>query len=220
LPAGTLDHHVGGEVVASSDRVIAIELATDHIHLRLNRPPVNAFTVEMFRELTERISNVADDPRCLLLSGGDEIFSAGFDIKTPSSDSAGANKAALDCLRAFSAHPGPTVAAVEHAAVGVGLLLAMSADFLVIAKNAFLMMPEITMGMNAEVGPLRRYVTEPWIRRLCLLGEGFTAEDLGLESRGAVLSEPRTSRASALALVQKLAALDPISVRNMKRHFT
>jgi enoyl-CoA hydratase/carnithine racemase len=213
-------HDVGGEVVARSDGVIAVEIATDHIHLRLNRPPVNAFTVEMLRKLTEFITNVVDDPRPLLLSGGHEIFSAGFDTKTPTSDPAGANRAALDCLRALRAHPGPTVAAVERAAVGLGLLLAMSADFLVVAKNAFLMMPEITMGMDAEVDTLRRYISEPWIRRLCLLGEGFAAEDLGLEGRGAVMSEPRTSLAGAQALVQKLAVLDPISVRNMKRHFS
>jgi enoyl-CoA hydratase/carnithine racemase len=95
----------------------------------------------------------------------------------------------------------------------------MSADFLVVARNAFLMMPEITLGMEAEVDPLRRYVTEPWIKRLCLLGEGYTAEEIGLEGRGAIVAEPQAALASARILLRKLAALDPNSLRSMKQHF-
>jgi enoyl-CoA hydratase/carnithine racemase len=206
--------------VASSSGMIAIEPTTDQIHIRLSRAPVNAFTTEMLRELTTAISNVADDPRPLLLSGDHEIFSAGFDIKVPTPDLVAANEAALDCLRAFRAHPGPTVSVVERAAVGVGLLLAMSADFLVVAKNAILMMPEITLGIGAQVDPLRRYMTEPWIRRLCLLGEGFTAEELGLEGMGAVISEPQAALAGARTLIETLGGLNASSVRDMKRLFT
>jgi enoyl-CoA hydratase/carnithine racemase len=87
-------------------------------------------------------------------------------------------------------HPGLTVAAVEGAAVGLGLLIATSADILVLSRSARLRMPEVTLGMASDVQPLRRFLPEGWIRRLCLLGEPCTAEQLHLDRAGVMLCEP------------------------------
>src|SRR6202011_2684170 len=93
------------------------------------------------------------------------------------------------CVDALLRHQGPIVAAVDGAAVGVGLLLAMSADFLVIARNARLRMPEVTLGIDADPEPLRRFIPEPWVRRICLLGASVTAEDIGLGVTGAIICD-------------------------------
>jgi enoyl-CoA hydratase len=204
----------------SSPEDICVDSSSYWIEVRLTRPPVNAFTVEMFDALTAVFSSIAEDPRPVLLCGESAVFSAGFDIRAPVSDPVAADTAARSCVAAVRAHPGPTVAAVEGAAVGVGLLLAASVDLLVVARNARLRMPEITLGIDADVGPLRRFVPEPWVRRMCLLGEVFTAEDLCLQAAGAVVCDPGRAHERGTELVRSLGGLSPTALREMKRQFT
>jgi enoyl-CoA hydratase len=198
---------------------ISVSEASDLIHLRLSRPPVNAFTVEMFGALTAALLKLADDPRPVLLSGSPRVFSAGFDIKAPSTGPVSADSAARACIAALRDHPGPTVAAVEGAAVGVGLLLAMSVDLLVVARNARLSMPEIVLGLAADVDPLRRFIAEPWIRRMCLLGEAFTPEALCLDAAGSMVCEPGTAQERGMELGRALGRLRPDCLRDVKRQF-
>jgi enoyl-CoA hydratase len=198
---------------------ISVAEGPDFVHLRLTRPPVNAFTVGMFDGLAAVLIKLGDDPRPLLLSGSRTVFSAGFDIKAPDTEPVAADAAARACVAALRDHPGPTVAAVEGAAVGVGLLLAMSADLLVVASNARLRMPEIALGLEADVDPLRRFLAEPWIRRMCLLGEAFTPEVLCLDAAGPVVCEPGTAEQRGIEVARALGQLRPDCVRSMKRQF-
>jgi enoyl-CoA hydratase len=197
-------------------QLIDVGYAEDHVRVQLNRPPVNALTLRMFEQLTEAISVIRGDPRPVLLSGAAGFFSAGFDIKIPVSDPAAADDAARACVAALEGHPAPIVAAVEGAAVGVGLLLAMSCDVLVIARNTRLRMPEITLGIDAETGPLRRFIPQGWIRRMCLLGAGVTAQDLGLEASGAIVCNSSEAHKRAIEVVGTLAQLDAGAVRSIK----
>ena len=107
-------------------------------------------------------------------------------------------------------------AAVEGAAVGLGLLIAASADILVTSRSASFRMPEVTLGIASDVDGLRRFLPEMWVRRLCLSGEPFTAEQLHLEASGAMVCEPGMCEATAEAIVGQLAALRPQFVRDAK----
>ena len=205
--------------MTSAPESFSVEAVSDLVHIRLTRPPVNAFTPEMFDGVAAALSKLAEDPRPVLLSGNSGVFSAGFDIKSPQSDPVAADNAARACVASVRDHPGPTVAAVEGAAVGVGLLLAMSVDVLVVASNARLRMPEITLGVDADVDPLRRHLAEPWLRRLCLLGEAFTPDDLCLQARGSIVCEAGTALDRGFDVARSLGRLDPVSLRKMKRQF-
>jgi enoyl-CoA hydratase/carnithine racemase len=174
------------------------------IRIRLQRPPVNALTVQVIDRLRATFAAIHDDPRPVMLCGLPRVFSAGFDVKAPADDPQAASDAATACLDAVRTHPGPTVAAVEGAAVGLGLLIAASADILV------------TLGIASDVDGLRRFLPEMWVRRLCLSGEPFTAEQLHLEAGGAMVCEPGTCEAAAEAIAGQLAALRPQFVRDAK----
>jgi enoyl-CoA hydratase len=186
------------------------------IRIRLQRPPVNALTVQVIDRLRAQFAAIHDDPRPVLLCGLPRAFSAGFDVKAPADDPQMASDAATACLDAVRTHPGPTVAAVEGAAVGLGLLIAASADILVTSRSATFRMPEVTLGIASDVDGLRRFLPEMWVRRLCLSGEPFTAEQLHLEASGAMVCEPGTCEAAAEAIVGQLAALRPQFVRDAK----
>jgi enoyl-CoA hydratase/carnithine racemase len=107
---------------------------------------------------------------------------------------------------------------VEGAAVGIGLLIAMSADILVISRSARLRMPEVMLGIDSDIAPLRRFLPDPWIRRMCLSGEAFTAADMRLDyCAGATVCEPGTTEQAAAAVFESFSRIDPAFLERAKR---
>ena len=200
-----------------SPKGVGVSYRPDAIRICLDRPPVNAFTVGMLGYITAVIVGARIDPRPVLLTGSTRIFSAGFDVKHPAPDTLTVNAAARECVAAVQQHPGPTVAAVEGAAVGLGLLIAASADILVVSRTAQLRMPEVALGIVSDVQPLRRFLPDPWIRRLCLLGEAFSAEQLHFESAGATVCEPGTARDRAEEVIAAMNGVDATALRQVKQ---
>lgn len=178
---------------------VIVDATSDHVAVSLNRPPVNALTMAMFEAIHDAFDPT--DGRAVLLASTSGKFCAGFDVQqfsTGQVTSESADVAARACLDRMAAYPGPIVAAVEGAAVGFGLLLAMSADLLVIHPATRVGMPEVKLGVVGESGPLRRYLSSSWVRRICLLGDLSTAMSLGLGDRGALVSEQVADVASGL----------------------
>jgi enoyl-CoA hydratase len=196
---------------------VALRVTPGVLRIRLQRPPVNALTVEVIDALRGTFAAIHDDPRPVVLCGLPQVFSAGFDVKAPADDLQVVNDAATACLDAVRSHPGPTIAAVEGAAVGLGLLIAASADILVTSRSASFRMPEVSLGIASDVDGLRGFLPEMWVRRLCLSGEPFTAEQLHLAGGGAVVCEPGTSEAAAETIAGQLATLPPHFVRAAKQ---
>jgi enoyl-CoA hydratase len=196
---------------------VSVSYRPDAIRICLDRPPVNALTVEMLGYITAVIAGACTDPRPMLITGSSRIFSAGFDVKHPAPDTLTVNAAARECVAAVQQHPGPTVVAVEGAAVGLGLLIAASADILVVSRTAQLRMPEVALGVVSDVQPLRRFLPDPWIRRLCLLGEAFSAEQLHVECSGATACEPGTAQDRAEEVIAAMNGVDATTLRQVKQ---
>src|SRR5258708_37203125 len=90
----------GGDAVAAS-------FSPGIIRIRLQRPPVNALTVQVIDRLRATFASIHDDPRPVMLCGLPRVFSAGFDVKAPADDPQVASEAATACLDAVRTHPGP-----------------------------------------------------------------------------------------------------------------
>jgi enoyl-CoA hydratase len=196
---------------------IGARYGPDAIRICLDRPPVNALTVDMLRGLGAILAAAREDPRPVLLTGASGIFSAGFDIKQPAPDQQTIDAAAQRVLAATQEHTGLVVAAVEGAAVGLGLLVAASADVLVVSRTARIRMPEVRLGIAADIRPLRRFLSDAWIRRLSLLGEQFTAEQLQLGCAGAVLCEPGGCADRAEEILAAATDTGAAAIQMMKR---
>ena len=197
---------------------VRLDLVGGVARIRFDRPPVNAFTVDMFRQLRAHLERVSESLVPVLLTGANGRFSAGFDVNQPGrSDAATANEA-HQCVAAVQRHPAPVVAAVEGAAVGIGLLIAVSADILVISRSARLGMPEVKLGIDSDAVPLRRFLPDPWIRRMCLSGETFTAADLRMDCyAGATVCEPGTTEEAAEAVLGSFSAIEAAFLARAKR---
>jgi enoyl-CoA hydratase/carnithine racemase len=197
---------------------VQFDLVGGVARIRFDRPPVNAFTVDMFRQLRAYLERASESRVPVLLTGANGRFSAGFDVNQPGRGDAATANEAHQCVAAIQDHPAPVVAAVEGAAVGIGLLIAVSADILVISRSARLGMPEVKLGIDSDAAPLRRFLPDPWIRRMCLSGETFTAADLRMDCyAGATVCEPGTTEQAAEAVLGSLSAIEPAFLERAKR---
>jgi enoyl-CoA hydratase len=129
--------------------------------LLLWRPPANALTRQVYRELISAAADLGrrDEISAVILFGGHEIFSAGDDTPELCTMSAGeAEVAARVCRRALdalAAIPKPTVAAITGYALGGGLTLALAADWRVAGDNAKFGATEILAGRVPQGGAAR-----------------------------------------------------------------
>ncbi len=120
--------------------------------LTLNRPEsLNAMTRQMGVELNDAFAQVRDDTqaRVLVVTGAGRAFCAGEDVKQRPADSAEVREestplgklargplAPIDFAATFRNMPKPTIAAVNGAAVGQGLSLALACDIRLASDNA------------------------------------------------------------------------------------
>lgn len=121
--------------------------------LLLSRPPTNALTRQMNREIADAVAEVGgrDDICAVIVFGGHEMFSVGADVpelKTLDADEAGtADAVAAQAVAALAALPKPTVAAITGYALGAGLTLALAADWRVSGDNVKFGATEILAGL-------------------------------------------------------------------------
>jgi enoyl-CoA hydratase len=122
--------------------------------LLLSRPPTNALTRQVYRELISAAQELAsrEDIAAVILFGGHEIFSAGDDVPAlrllDPQETAAATAVAGSALAAVAAIPKPTVAAVTGYALGSGLTLALAADWRVSGDNVKVGSTEILAGLT------------------------------------------------------------------------
>lgn len=129
--------------------------------LLLSRPPTNALTRQVYRELVGAAASLGgrDDVHAVIVFGGHEIFSAGDDVpelRTLNADeAAAATRLCREAVDAVAAIPKPTVAAMTGYALGAGLTLALAADWRVAGDNVKFGVTEILAGLVPAGGTSR-----------------------------------------------------------------
>ena len=175
---------------------------------------------------TLRSLSESGDVRAMVLTGEGTAFSAGGDIQTIRE--MGADKGVRDAILdkhqelfwAMNRLPFPSVAAVNGAAIGAGVTVALLCDLVVMAQDAFLSDPRVALGLLDGAGGI---VLWPLLTSLSaakehlLLGDRIPSAEahrLGLVNR--VVPTEETVDA-ALELAHRLAALPQHSVREARR---
>jgi enoyl-CoA hydratase len=117
----------------------------------------------------------AAGPGAVVLTGREQFFSAGMDLKAAPTLSTGEQRRTVDGInRLFSgwyAFPRPVVAAVNGHAVAGGLILALCADRRIGATEGKLGLTELRAGLPyplAAISVVRAELTPPAARRLAL----------------------------------------------------
>ena len=200
---------------------IRVEVAQFVARVTLDRPPVNAFTRQMYLDLGQLFDELGDreDVKCVVLQGaGQKAFSAGFDFKLFAADQTEDDpkrplvlRRMLESIRQCSV---PVIGALNGPALGAGCVIAAACDICVAADTAVFSLPEVDfdrVGGSAYVGSR---TTKGFVRYMALTGRKVKA----LEAHAAGLVDFVMPSAELAPFVDGLAADIAAKKAHVLRH--
>ncbi len=184
-------------------------------------PPVNAMSIPQYREMMEVFDSLWDsDARVAILTAtGDRAFSAGVNVRArlvgePEKDDHG--RTARECFNAIYECAVPVIGAINGAALGAGLAVAASCDYLIASERAVFGLPEIDVGLLGGARHLGRLFPQNYVRRMHYTAERATAEDaLRLHAVTRVVPHDRLME-EAMNDARTIAAKMPVGIRLAK----
>ncbi len=193
--------------------------AGDVVHLTLNRPErLNALSEAMTAALRDALTRIAGDAGIgvVMLTGAGRAFCAGGDVQgmrdeapVPVPERAHALRANAEITRLLAEMPQITIAAVNGAAAGAGLALALACDMRLAGASARFGTAFLRMGLASDMGAawfLARLLGSAQARRMFLLPEMLAAPaaiEIGLADR---LFPDEALLAEATTFARQLAA--------------
>ncbi|MCL0102096.1 enoyl-CoA hydratase/isomerase family protein [Dehalococcoidia bacterium] len=160
---------------------IHVDLSEHIATVTIDFPPVNAMSRDEYAELTQVFDALWEsDARVAILTGsGQRVFCAGANVKTqlkgkPTNDH---GRTARECLNSIYECAIPVVGAINGAALGGGLAIAASCDYLIASTNATFGLPEIDVGLLGGAKHLSRLFPQNYVRRMHFTGERASAEE-------------------------------------------
>jgi len=205
---------------------ISDEDATRVIELR--RPErKNAITQDMYRAMSEAIDTAQHNPdiRCLVITGGSGVFTAGNDLEdflkdgTSNTDAPRASNA-IKFLYSLAHNAKPIVAAVDGIAIGIGTTMLFHCDYVLASTSATFSTPFIHLGLVPEgassllmpraMGHQRAFAT-------LVMGRTVTAEDARLAGFVNQVVAPGEAEAEARKVAREICALPAEAVAISRR---
>ena len=192
----------------------------------INRPgALNALDMEAIHQLHKAMVDFRDDPELwvgIITGVGQKAFCAGADIK----DAVPFIKSHRETPWAFPATPmrglelwKPLIAAINGAALGGGLEIALSCDIRVASENARLGTPEVTIGVIPGWGGTQRLTRMvPWCKaaEILLAGKIIDAQEayrIGLVNK---VVPPNDLMAAAKKWAEDFCHTAPLATRAIK----
>ena len=192
--------------------------------IQLNRPKeLNALNTVLMQEVRDVLQRLDknDQVRVIIITGNDQAFAAGADIKQM------ADKSAVDMLLMdqFSTWDQirktkkPIIAAVSGFCLGGGCELAMTCDMIVASETARFGQPEIKIGVMPGAGGtqrLTRAVGKAKAMEMVLTGRFISADEaLSLKLINKVVPVEMYLR-EAVTLASEIARMSPIATQLAK----
>ncbi len=207
------------------------ELRIEHLGhvsvLTINRPAVrNALTWNTYRLLEESVRT--STARCLVITGADPAFCSGDDVRVvmgagerpPDVGAASRGGPRLTPAADALLHTNiPVIAAVNGAAVGWGMELALMADIRIVSERAKFGELFVLRGLVSDapgLGRLAKLVGRERAAELLFTGDVIdaeTAKQIGLTNR---VVKHEDLLFTALSLAERIAANPPLAVQELK----
>ena len=192
--------------------------------ITLNRPERrNALNFEMRERLAQGLEDFAANAevRIVVLEGAPPSFCSGVDLsEKPASQGHVLADALVSVSAPFATFSKPLIAAVNGAAVGGGLEIALACDFIIASTSAKFLLPEVRIGSIPGGGGTQRLVRaipRAMAARMLYTGEAMSAQsalDYGLVTE---LVEPDVLHARVLELAHEIAQNAPLSLAAIKQ---
>jgi enoyl-CoA hydratase/carnithine racemase len=204
-----------------TDGVVRLTISNPKKRNALDRPILDAISAALEKEASPQ-----SQTRCVVITGADGMFSAGYEIGEITDPTFAQEAESLvahpftEAIEALEGFPFPTVAALPGHTIGGGLELALACDLRIAAEQIKLGMPPAKLGLVYSHTGLRRFIDAigaTRTRELFLLGnyiDADTALGWGLVNRVACAEE---LQGAAIGLASELAANAPLSQTGNKR---
>jgi enoyl-CoA hydratase len=192
--------------------------------IQLNRPKeLNALNTQLMQELRDALQQLDKNEtvRVIIITGNDQAFAAGADIKQM------ADKSTVEMLQAdqFSTWDQirktkkPIIAAVSGFCLGGGCELAMTCDMIIASETARFGQPEIKIGVMPGAGGtqrLARAIGKAKTMEMVLTGKFVSAEEaLALRLINKVVPVEMHLH-EAVKLAEEIAQMSPIATQLAK----
>ncbi|MCA6112167.1 enoyl-CoA hydratase-related protein [Bradyrhizobium cenepequi] len=136
--------------------IVTDEAATRVITMR--RPEKkNAITEAMYRAMSDAIDTAQNNPdiRCLIITGGSGVFTAGNDVEDfvkqgAANPDAVRSSGAVKFLYSLAHNVKPIIAAVDGIAIGIGTTMLFHCDYVLASSTATFSTPFIHLGLVPE----------------------------------------------------------------------
>jgi 2-(1,2-epoxy-1,2-dihydrophenyl)acetyl-CoA isomerase len=208
------------EVSASPE--LSVELGDDYVAtLEFSRPPSNYFSVSLISQIADACDELAAAGHCraIVLCSTGRVFCAGADFAGAHAIGTPEGTHLYDHAVRLFEQPLPVIAAIQGAAIGGGLGLAMAADFRVAVPEARFAANFALLGIHhgfALSVTLPAAIGQQAALDLLYTGRrvsGADAHALGLADR---LAPEGQAREHAHAFAAQIAASAPLAVRSIR----
>jgi enoyl-CoA hydratase len=205
-----------------SGQLIRYSVSNDVAEIMLDRPPVNALSMELIDALLAALATARDDEavRAVIVGSDHKVFCAGLDLDIVRGKRGTETKGFLErlyfALNDIQYRMGkPTIAAIDGAARAGGMTIAISCDMIIAGDGSTFGYPEIDVGLIPALHfvQLPRLIGKHQAFGPLFLGEPFdaaTAFRMGLVSevvaKGGALDRARD-------IARKLATKSPIVMK-------
>jgi enoyl-CoA hydratase/carnithine racemase len=189
--------------------------------ITLDRPPANAISADLMRELNAALSDVEpeDAVRSVIITGaGEKIFCAGADLGSAFSgaDVASFIRFGNSVVRRIERFPKPVIAAMNGHALGGGCEIAMGCHLRILKDGARMGQTESNLGITPGYGGTQRFprlIGRGRALEYLLLGTQIPSDEclrIGLVNR---LAKEGEALNDARALARELGKRAPIATR-------
>jgi enoyl-CoA hydratase/carnithine racemase len=200
---------------------LSLEREESFAVITLNRPPANAISEQLVRDLAAALTSVETDDgvRAVIITGaGERIFCAGADLGSAFSggDMRDFIRFGNGVLRKIERFPKPVIAAMNGHALGGGCEIAMACHLRLLKETARMGQTETNLGIIPGFGGTQRMprlIGRTKALEFMLLGTQVPAAEclaLGLVNR---LTKEGETLAEAKMLARALAKRPPVATR-------
>jgi enoyl-CoA hydratase/3-hydroxyacyl-CoA dehydrogenase len=197
--------------------------------LILNRPArANALNIDFVAEINQALNEMENDHnvQCVVISGAGSNFCGGADVSAFASAKMNSvlkfSDAGQTLFTRMEIYPKPIVAAINGAALGGGLEMALACDIRIMNRKATVRFPELSLGLMPGWGGTQRAIRligGTHAKEMVLLADPVTADkalEWGLVTYAA---DPDKFEAMVDEISRKLASGAPLAQKLTKAMF-
>jgi enoyl-CoA hydratase/carnithine racemase len=204
---------------------VSVKLEAHVALVEIHRPPHNHFDAQLIQDLADAFEALDSNPECraLVLASEGKSFCAGANFNqgaAAANDEVASSTSRLyqNAVRLFACEK-PLVAAIQGAAIGGGLGLALVADFRVVSPDARFAANFVKFGIHPGFGLTYTLPRVIGVQRAALMfytGRRIAGEEAVAWGLADVLAAPERLREEAMKLATEIAECAPLAVQSTR----